>query len=172
MSVEESPEFQKALNEACERQYRGFLYGGNYARAHSKDTIADTMDEIQKQRAKIEAENADLRRMAEDTRRQASILSSAPMREITKNFKRKYGSSGLICPACGEGDHGNKMNGRPVCLMNAKHKKHGITGPVLLTTLEKAVIWKPPKGSSKRTSFTFTEVDGVVIHRPRSDRRR
>ena len=37
MSVEESPEFQKALNESCEKEYRGYLYGGAYAKAHSKD---------------------------------------------------------------------------------------------------------------------------------------
>ena len=47
MSVEDSPEFQAALNEACEKQYRGYLYGGNYAKAHSKDTIAATMEGMQ-----------------------------------------------------------------------------------------------------------------------------
>lgn len=154
----DSPEFQAALNEACEKQYRGWLYGGEYAKAHSKDTIADTMEEMQRQRKEIEAKAEDIRRHAEQLRLEARIIFNPHMREITANLKRKQSISVLVCPVCGEGDHGNRMNGKPTCFMNAKHK--GL-GPIPLMTLDKAKDWKPPE-KAKIKSFTFKEPDGVV----------
>ena len=164
MSVEESPEFQKALNEVCEKQYRGFLYGGEYAKSHSKDSIAETMEEMQRQRRKIEAEVEGIKKHADQVRRDTRFMSSPHMREITANLKRKSRSSGLICPVCGEGDLGNRMNGKPVCMMNAKHD--GL-GPVLLMTPEKAKEWKPPKKPVKAKSYTFNEPEGVTRKRHR-----
>lgn len=159
MILEESPEFQKALNEACEKQYRGFLYGGDYVKAHSKDAIAGTMEEMQRQRREIEARIKDVKKHADHVRHKAMIMSDPHMREITANIKRKVGSSGLICPMCAEGDHGNRMNGKPICYMNAKHD--GL-GPIPLMTPEKAKEWKPPKKPVKTGSYTFNEPDGVV----------
>lgn len=142
MIVEDSPEFQKALNEACEKQYRGWLFGGEYAQADSKDSIAETMEEIQRQRKEF---GDGVRSYAETIRRQAMITAHPHMREITSNLKRKQGAKGLVCPLCGEEDHGNRINGKPYCFMNAKHKAKGVNGPVPLTTAEKAKEWKPPK---------------------------
>lgn len=158
MTIEESPEFQKALNEACEKQYREWTYGGGI-KSSSKNTIADTMAEIQrlqggdqkamKKHEKLMGEHEEYMKQAELAKQQAKILRNTHMREITGNLKRKHGSDGLICPICGEGDHGNKLNGKPYCFMNAKHK--GL-GPIPLMTLEKAKDWKPPK-----EKFNFKE---------------
>lgn len=154
----ENPELRAAITEACEKQYRGHLYGGGYAKAHSKDIIAGTMEEMQRQREAIEAKVEGIRSHAEQVRREATMRANPYIREITANLKRKYGSVGLVCPVCGEGDHRNRMNGKPVCMMNAKHK--GL-GPIPLMTLEKAREWKPPE-KPKIKSFTFKELDGVV----------
>ncbi len=153
MSVEDSPEFQKALNEACEKQYRGFLFGGAFIKAQSKDAIAETMDGMQQQRREIEDKVKGLREEADKVRGDMKLRLSPHMREITANLKRKSGSPGLICPKCGEGDYGNRMNGKPICYMNAKHD--GL-GPILLMTPEKAKEWKSPK-SVKTRSYTFNE---------------
>lgn len=77
--------------------------------------------------------------------KQLRFLSNPHAREITANLKKKHGSSGLICPCCGEGDHGNIINGKRVCYMTSKHKAKGIDGPVLLMSPEKAEDWEPPK---------------------------
>lgn len=159
MSVEESPEFKKAMNEACERQYRGFLFGGEYARASSKDTIADTMEEMQRQRNEVERTSMDARLHAEQVRNEITIKSNPHMREITSNLKRRSGVDVLVCPVCGEGDQGNRMDRIPICYMIDKHK--GL-GPVPLMTPEKARDWKPPKKKSPRGSYTFKEPDGVM----------
>lgn len=144
MSVEDFPEFQRALNEACEKQYRGCLYGGEYAKAHSKDTIADTMEEMQRRRKEIEAKADDIRKHAEQVRKEAKIRSNPHMREIGEIYRRKHGSGGLICPLCGERDHGNRMGNTPICYNIFEHKKKGVDGPVPLMTAEKAKGWKPP----------------------------
>lgn len=164
MSVPDTPEFRKELNEACEKQYRGFLYGGDYVKAHSKDSIAEKMEEIQKQRKELENSSEEFRRHAERVRHEARIVSNSHMREITDNLRRRSGSSGLICPMCGEGDHGNRMNGKPVCFMNAKH---GGLGPIPLMTPEKAKDWKHPQKPMKVKSYTFNEVEEVTKARPK-----
>ncbi len=158
MSSNNSPEFFKALNKACEKQYRGYLFGGDYAKAHSKDIISDTMEGMQRKRRKIESSAKGIRIHAEQARRKAIIKTNPHMREITSNIRRRSGSSGLICPVCGEGDHGNRMGRKPYCFMNAKH---GELGPVPLMTPEKAKEWKPPE-KQKTKSLTYKELDGVV----------
>lgn len=148
----DSPDFQKALNEACEKQYRAYLFGGAYATAHSKDTIADTMEEMRRRREEIEAKSEDFRRHAEQVRREAEEMRfrmHPHVREIDELYRRLHGAGGLICPLCGERDHGNRINGKPVCSMIAKHKAKGVDGPVPLLLLEKAKEWKPPKKKFK-----------------------
>ena len=138
-SIDETPEFQQSLNKACEEQYRSWLFGGGYAKASSKDTIADTMEEIRRRREEIEVTVEETRRHADRTRREAMIMLNPHMREITANFKIKGGPSGLVCPVCGEGDHGNRMNGKAWC----------VKCNVPLITVEKAEEWKPPKKKFK-----------------------
>ncbi|GAH68856.1 unnamed protein product, partial [marine sediment metagenome] len=61
---------------------------------------------------------------------------------------------GLVCPVCGEGDEGNRMNGKPWCMKcNAP-----------LMTVEKAADWVKPE-KPKRKSYTFNEPNGVVRKR-------
>lgn len=99
----------------------------------------------------------------EKIRHEAEMRSNPHAREITANLRRKHGSaSALSCPCCGSGDLGNKMNGKPVCMMNAKHKAEGVDGPVLLLSPEKAKEWTPPPAKPKPKSFTFNEPDGVM----------
>ena len=162
MSIEESPEFEKALFEACEKQFRGHLFGGGYAKASSKDTIAATMEEVKRQREHMMREIDGALAHSEKMVREAKIQTHPHMRDITANLKRKYGGGkGLVCPVCGEGDQGNRMNEKPVCLMNDKHKQQGVKGPVLLLTPEKAEKWDAPKKDKKR-NYTFNEPEGVT----------
>ncbi len=193
--LEESPEFQAALNEACEKQYTGWLYGGSAVKAETKSQISDVMKKIQQNKREAEKmrESLALRATARDfnitdipklpdeitpesmatyhkgmqayTRKtwaEVERRTNIHVREIDAIYKRKYGSkSSLVCPLCGEGDHGNRTQGKPVCLMNWKHKGRGVDGPVPLMTPEKAKEWKPPE-KPKTKSFTFKEPDGVV----------
>jgi len=190
--LEASPEFQAALNEACEKQYSGWLYGGSAVKAKDKSKIEGVMREIQHRKREAEQmrESLALRASAmgfhmpdipslpdeitlesmekyreemqgysDRIRTEAKRQSNKHFQEITRDLKHRSGSSGLICPMCGEGDHGKRMNGKPVCMMNAKHA--GL-GPVPLMTPEKAKEWKPPRKPAKRGSYTFNEPEGVL----------
>lgn len=187
--LEESPEFQKALNEACEKQYRGWLYGGKGVKAETKSQIDGVMRELQgrKREAEMMRESLALRASAmgfhmpdipslpdeitresmekyrEEIQRHSDRIRAEAERQRNKHFQEinrnlSRGSGGLVCPVCGEGDHGNRMNSKPYCFMNAKHR--GL-GPIPLMSPEKAKDWKPPE-KPKSQSFTFKEPDGVV----------
>lgn len=149
MSVE-SPEFKAALQEACEREYRGWLFGGGYKKAESKDKVGETLEEIEAERRRLMEKHEGYMRQAELAKQQAKIMSDPYMREVTENLRRKHrAEGGLICPVCGEEDHGNMINGKRYCFMNAKHKAKGVEGPVPLMTPEKAKDWKPPNKKFK-----------------------
>ena len=149
MSVEESPEFKKALNEACEAQYREFMYGGGVP----KGKVGDTAEEIQRQRAEIEEKMAGARLHAERVRREAEIMSNPHAREITENLHKLHSvDSGIVCPSCGETDsHGNRMNGKPYCFK--------CNLPFM--SREKAEKWVKPT-PPKKFNRGFNEPDGVV----------
>jgi hypothetical protein len=102
-------------------------------------------------------------KVAEEKIRLESRLHTHPYHvEVKGNLKRKHGSdSALRCPCCGAGDHGNRMGGKPVCMMNAKHKAKGVDGPVPLLSPEEAEEWEPPV-KSKPVSLTFDEPEGVM----------
>jgi endogenous inhibitor of DNA gyrase (YacG/DUF329 family) len=147
--VEESPEFRKALAEACEAQYREFMYGGGIP----KGKVGDSAEEIQRQRAEIEEKVAGARLHAERVRREAEIMSNPHAREITENLRKLHSvDSGIMCPKCGEtNSHGNKNNGKPYCYKCQQ----------TMISREKAEKWvkpSPPKGFSRG----FTEPDGVA----------
>jgi len=132
----ESPEFKKALQEECEKQYRGWLYGGGVV-ANSKDKIGDTMEEIQRQRREIEEKVADARLHADRVREEARIMSDPHLREITENLRKLHSvESSVVCPQCGEtNSHGNRMNGKPFCfkcnlIMISKEKAKKWVKPV------------------------------------------
>lgn len=160
-----SPEFQKALQEASEKIYREWRSGGEYAKAETKDKVGETLEKIEAERKRLMEKHEEYVRQAELAKQQAMIMSSPHMREITENLRRKNDSRGLVCPVCGERDHGNRINGKPYCFMNAKHKAKGVEGPVPLMTPEKAEEWRPPKKLKKPRSFTFNEPDGVTRKR-------
>ena len=190
--LEESPEFQAALNEACEAQYRGWFYGGAGVKAETKSQIDGVMKEIQHKKREAEAMRESLALRASATGFHMSNIPNFPdeitpesmeayreeiqahsdriraeterqrnphFQEITRNLRKRHDTSGLVCPVCGEGDHGNRMDKRPYCFMNAKH---GELGPVPLMSPEKAKEWKPPKKKPKPKSYIFKEPDGVV----------
>lgn len=154
MSIEESPEFQKALNEACEKQYRGYLFGGAYVKAASKDTVGETLEKIEAERKRLMEKHGEYMQQAELMREQARFMTNPHMREITETLRKKHGSGGLVCPVCGGGDDGNRMNGKPWCF----------ECNVPLMTVEKAADWVKPE-KPKPWSFTFNEPDGVVKKR-------
>lgn len=153
--MEESPEFQKALQEACEKEYRGVIFGGDYIKPES----------VKAEQKRLMEKHEEYLRQAELAKQQARIMTSPHMREITENLRRRNDSQGLICPICGERDHGNRINGKPYCLMYSKHRAKGVDGPVPLMTPKKAKDWKPPRKRKVPRSFTFNEPDGVTRKR-------
>lgn len=207
MTVEETPEFQTALEEAAERAHREYLFGGIGAVAMNLEDVEETLKNIHDHRKELEEEIGleavkrkvkSIKAKARTLRKQANSMSRlAPSRysptpdwmsmtpeeikaaeekirresrmqthpyhrEVKDNLKRKQGSdSGLICPCCQEGDHGNRMGGKPYCLMNAKHKVKGVDGPVPLMTPEEAEDWEPP-AKSKLQKLTFDEPEDVM----------
>lgn len=136
------PELRLALTEACEKQFRGYLFGGEYVKSSSKDTIGETLEQIEAERKKLMEKHEGYMEQAKLAVQQARFTTDPVMRDITKNLERKHGFSGLICPVCGERDHGNKDRGKPVCYMNWKH--NGL-GSVLLVKPEEVEDWEPPK---------------------------
>lgn len=155
MSVEDSPEFQKALTEACEKQYRGYLFGGEYKKAASKDKIGETLEKIEAERKKLMEKHEGYMKQAELVILQSGWMRNPHMRQITETLKRKHSAGGLVCPVCGEGDEGNRMNGKPWCMKCN----------VPLMTKEKAKSWVKPPEKPKPKSYTFNETDGVVRKR-------
>ena len=154
MSVEDSPEFQKALNEACEKKYRGWLFGGDYKKAESRDKVGETLKEIEADRKRLMEKHEEYMRQAELAKQQARFMINPHMREITETLRKKHDSVGLVCPVCGGGDEGNRMNGKPWCMKcNAP-----------LMTVKKMAGWVKPE-KPKPQSFTFKEPDGVMRKR-------
>jgi len=148
MAIEESPEFMEALHEACERQYREYLYG-----SASEDKIGDTLEEIQRQRREIEEKVAEARLHADRVREEMRVMSDPHLREITEAMRARHRTDGgLVCPGCGETDsHGNKMNGKPYCFK--------CNLPFM--SAEKAAEWVKPS-KPKKFPRGFNEPDGVM----------
>ena len=192
MSVPDTPEFRKALEEACNGQYREWLYGGAAIKAKDRSKIDGVMKEVQGRRREAEAlrkslalrasamgmhmpnipslpdeitresmekYHKEMQGYSDRIRAEAERQRNEHYQEITRDLKRRSGSSGLVCPMCGENDHGNRMNGKPVCMMNAKHK--GL-GPLVLVKPEQVKDWKRPKKPVKAGSYTFNEPEGVT----------
>jgi hypothetical protein len=148
VSIEDSPEFKKALQEECERQYRSILYGKNAP----KVSVGSTAAEVERQRREIE-KSSEARLHANLMRREAEIMGNPHAREITENLRALHSvEGGLVCPQCGETDsHGNKMNGHPFCFRCQ----------LQMISKEKAEKWiKPPQ--PKKFSRGFNEPEGVV----------
>ena len=101
----------------------------------------------------------EMQRHSDRIRNEAERQSNKAYQEITQSLRKRRGSSGLVCPMCGEGDHGNRMGTKPVYMMNNKHK--GL-GSIILVKPEDVKDWKPPKKKPKSKSYTFKEPDGVV----------
>ena len=120
MSVKDSPEFQNALKEACDNQWQTWLYGG-VAKKSSKRNVEKDLNRIQqiKQDAQMKVDAVEkkadsIRKKSEELRR----LHDPSLKRITENYKLKNDIQGviLVCPKCGDSDHGNKMNGKPWCM--------------------------------------------------------
>ena len=60
------------MNEACENQYRGYLYGEGGV--SSKDKIGDTVEEMQRQRKEIEEKFSEARLHAEKRREEMRVM--------------------------------------------------------------------------------------------------
>jgi len=147
MSLEDSPEFKKALQEECEKQYRSFLYGGNVP----KGKVGGTPEEVQRQRREIEEKVEGARLHADRVRREAELMSNEGAREIIESLRRIHGQNGgLICPQCGDSDHHNRMNGKPWCMFCN----------LPLMSKEKVENWVKP-AKPKIRSYTFNDPDEV-----------
>lgn len=93
--------------------------------------------------------------LAKRLRRESKFITDPHLREITENLRRKDGAVGLICPICGDRDHGNTVNGRPSCLK--------CRAPLM--TAEKAASWVKPMKLVKSSGYTFIEPEGTVKRR-------
>jgi hypothetical protein len=123
-----SPEFQKALKEACENQWLNWFYGGELKTVPRQD-VEESLKDLQwvkekaqrsveeaKRRAgdvksRVEKRQSEIKETAEELRR----LNNPILRRAMENLK--VSKVDLVCPICGEGDKGNRMNGKPWCSM-------------------------------------------------------
>jgi len=91
-------------------------------------------------------------REAKWVREDMRTRSDPHLREITENLRRAHATGGgLICPGCGDTDHGNRMGKKPWCM------KCNLP----LMSAEKAAKWvkpQPPKSFPRGTG----EPDGVM----------
>jgi len=99
----DSPEFQAALKQACDRVWQAYQSG--------EITLPPTNG------VKTEAE----RRRADAIRRRRDMLRQQrdpSLRRIEENLRRVRGVAtvGLVCPHCGAPDHHNTLNGTPWCV--------------------------------------------------------
>jgi len=80
------------------------------------------------------------------------IMGDPHLHEITESLRKRYRvDGGLVCPSCGDTDHGNRMGKKPWC----------IKCNLPLMSAEKAAAWvKPPP--SKKFPLGFNEPEGVV----------
>ena len=127
MSVENSPEFKKALKEACNSQWGNWLYGGGFKKS-SRRNVEKELERIQriKQDAQLRADTVKAR--AEEIRKEAEELrfQQNPMvMRITETLKEKQDTQGkLICPMCGSSDNdGNRLNDKLICSKCMKERK-------------------------------------------------
>lgn len=76
-------------------------------------------------KSKLQRDLEDVDRRVEEAKRKADKLRREYMIDphlckIQENFNRKLGiikgEDSLVCPTCGEGDKGNKMNRQPWCM--------------------------------------------------------
>ena len=85
-------------------------------------------------------------------RQDMRIRSDPHLREITENLRKAHSSrSGLVCPRCGESDHGNRMGKKPWCMRCN----------LPLMSAEKASKWVKPQ-SPKKFTRGFEEPDGMM----------
>ena len=80
---------------------------------------------LSKGKSKLQRDLEDVYRIVEEAKRKADKLRREYMidphlRKIQENFNSKLGvikgENSLVCPECGEGDHGNRMNKQPWCM--------------------------------------------------------
>jgi len=100
---------------------------------------------------KLDPEVEERIRQARFQREEMRIRGDPHLREITESLRRAHAAgSGLVCPSCGDGDHGNRMGKRPWCF------KCNLP----LMSREKAAGWVKP--SQPRRFPRGVEVEGVT----------
>lgn len=86
MSVENSPEFKKALNEAYDKQHREYLYGGGIV--SSKEKIGDTLKEIRQKRLQVESDAINI---LLDSKKYMTMVQVEHAQEVTKLRSKRSG---------------------------------------------------------------------------------
>lgn len=148
--------------EAVKRKVKSIKVKARYLRKQAKSMSRLTIPRYIETPDWMSMTPEEIKAAEERIRRESRMATSPYHLEVKGNLKRKHGSkSSLVCPCCGSEDHGNRMGGKPVCMMNAKHKAKGVDGPVLLLSPEEAEEWEPPV-KSKPVRLTFDEPEGVV----------
>ena len=89
---------------------------------------------------------------ARQVREEMRIMSDPHLREITEAMRAKHRTEGgLVCPSCGDIDHGNRMNKKPWCM------KCNLP----LMSAEKAAEWVKPQ-PLKKFPRGFNDPEDVV----------
>lgn len=77
-------------------------------------------EKLRKGKAKWQRDLEDVDRKVDDAKKRAEELRrkyDPKLMEINRKLLMKAvsGKGALVCPVCGDSDHGNKMNGKPWC---------------------------------------------------------
>jgi len=101
-----NPELLKSLEQQIPKQVAGMQKREEKLRKGKAKWQRDLDRRVEKLRAKADQLRQD-------------YMMDPRLREIQNKLLRKLdvvkGDKSLVCPKCGEGDYGNKMNGKPWC---------------------------------------------------------
>jgi len=166
VKVEETPEFKEALNKAADDAVKEFLYGKPKKKSKRKAVSRGGLSprgvplppENMETPEAIEQYRADLKRYTDRVRFEAEMRSNEHYRQIMEDLSNKYspksGNANLICPKCKGKDMGNRMNGKPWCM---------ICNIALMTT-EEAEKGTPPKKPNV-TGPTFEPIEICTVNK-------
>jgi RNA polymerase-binding transcription factor DksA len=101
--LEANPDFLKSLEQEIPKQVSRFLS----RKLKENKGKSEWQREIEEAEAKAE----EARRMAENLQLELLLNLPSHLRGFSNPVQNKF----LICPECGQGDSGNRLNGKPWC---------------------------------------------------------
>lgn len=102
--LEENPELLKSLEATIPKQVNDYF--------HRKRKEEMSKAAWQRDMDTVNTGIAGFRRRAEEIKRSRDPL----LMKANEHFLKKIVRVGLVCPECGDPDHGNRMNKKPWCM--------------------------------------------------------